>query len=94
MGLRAVSGADLERWPMAQDVAADQLAVVRVEGMHCHRCERAIQKKLAQIAGVHEAEVDFNSGQASILFDRSMTSINALIEAIGDAGYQATPANS
>ncbi|HUB24325.1 MAG TPA: heavy metal-associated domain-containing protein [Tepidisphaeraceae bacterium] len=79
---------------MAQDVAADQLAVVRVEGMHCHRCEMAIQKKLAQISGVHEAEVDFNSGQASILFDRSLTSISDLIQAISDAGYSATPVNS
>ena len=78
---------------MAQDVAADQLAVVRIAGMHCHRCEAGIQKKLAQLPGVHEAEVDFNSGQASILFDRSLIGIKDLIQVIHDAGYQATPAH-
>jgi copper chaperone CopZ len=79
---------------MAQDVAADQLAVVRIQGMHCHRCEAAIQKKLAQVPGVHEAEVDFNSGQASILFDRALADIDDLIQVIRDAGYQAAPAYS
>lgn len=78
---------------MAHDISADQLAVIRIEGMHCHRCEVRIQKALAQIAGVHEAEVDFNSGQASVLFDRSQTGVAQLVQVIGDAGYQATATN-
>lgn len=73
---------------MAQEVAADQWAVISVEGMHCHRCETAIQKRLAQIPGVHEAEVDFNSGQASVLFNRAMVDRAMLAEAIREVGYQ------
>ena len=76
---------------MAQEVAGDQWVVVRVEGMHCHRCEAAIKKQLSQIQGVHEAEVDFNSGQASILFDRSHATIEQLLDAIREAGYEAKP---
>jgi len=76
---------------MAQDVVADQLAVIRVEGMHCHQCEKFIQKKLAQLSGVREAEVDFNSKQASILFDRSQIGITDLMQVIRDAGYDASP---
>lgn len=75
---------------MSQDVAADKLAVIRIEGMHCHRCEVAIQRKLGEIPGVHEAEVDFNSGQASILFDHSAATVDQLVEAIHEAGYKAT----
>ena len=75
---------------MGPNVAADHLAVIRITGMHCHRCEVAIQKRLSQIAGVHEAEVDFNSGQASVLYDRAATNTNELLEAIRDVGYQAT----
>lgn len=78
---------------MAQDVAADQLAVIRVAGMHCHQCEKFIQRKLAQLPGVHEAEVDFNSGQASILFDRALIGTEELIQVIRDAGYDASPVN-
>lgn len=75
---------------MSPDVAQDQLAVIRIEGMHCHKCERSIQKLLADHAGVREVEVDFNSGQASILFDREAVSIAALMDAINQAGYHAT----
>jgi copper chaperone CopZ len=76
---------------MAQDVVADQLAVIRVAGMHCHQCEKFIQKRLAQLPGVHEAEVDFNSGQASILFDRAQIGSDELMQVIRDAGYEASP---
>jgi cation transport ATPase len=76
--------------PMSPDVAQDQFALIRIEGMHCHKCERSIQKLLSTQPGVREVEVDFNSGQASILFDRGSVSVAALMEAINDAGYHAT----
>ncbi len=73
---------------MAHEVASDQWAVMSVVGMHCHRCEQAIQKRLAQLPGVHEAEIDFNSGQASVLYDHNLVSKAQLIEAIHEAGYE------
>jgi copper chaperone CopZ len=75
---------------MSADVAKDQLAVIRVEGMHCHKCEQTIQKLLSTHPGVREVEVDFNSGQASVLFERGSVSISTLMEAINGAGYRAT----
>ena len=75
---------------MSADVARDQLAVIRIEGMHCHKCEVAIQKALSSVAGVHEVEVDFASGQASVLFDRSTVGVSKLMQAVNDAGYHAT----
>ena len=48
---------------MADNVGADQLAIIRVEGMHCHRCEQPIQAALLRQAGVHEVEVDFNTAR-------------------------------
>ena len=75
---------------MSPDVARDQLAVIRIEGMHCHKCEQAIQKALTNYAGVHEVEVDFNSGQASILFDRDSVTVKELMDAVNGAGYRAT----
>ncbi|HEX8912765.1 MAG TPA: heavy metal-associated domain-containing protein [Humisphaera sp.] len=75
---------------MATDVSRDQLALIRVEGMHCHKCEAAIRRSVGALPGVHEVEVDFASGQASILFDRAQVSIPQLMEAVNEAGYQAT----
>ena len=75
---------------MSTDVDGDHFALIRIEGMHCHKCERSIQKALLQHAGVHEVEVDFNSGQASVLFERDAVSMSQLMEAVEAAGYHAT----
>ena len=75
---------------MPEDVGRDQFAVVRIEGMHCHRCEQSIQKVLESQPGVREVEVDFASGQASVLFDRDSITIQQLMDTVTDAGYRAT----
>ena len=68
----------------------DQFVMIKIEGMHCHRCEQAIKKALGDVPGVHEVEVDFPSRQASVLFDRSAVQIPQLLESINGAGYRAT----
>jgi copper chaperone CopZ len=73
---------------MAEDVAGDQLAIIQIEGMHCHKCEAAICQSLHRIPGVHEVEVDFPSRQASILFDPRQVKLQWLIDAIRRAGYR------
>ena len=75
---------------MSADVARDQLALIRIEGMHCHRCEQTIQKALLTNPGVHEVEVDFNSGQASVLYDRAQVTVKELMDSVNTAGYRAT----
>jgi copper chaperone CopZ len=73
-----------------EDVGHDQLAIIKIEGMHCHKCELTIQKALSKHPGVHEVEVDFLSGQASVLFDRAAVAIGQLMESVNQAGYHAT----
>jgi copper chaperone CopZ len=75
---------------MPEEVAGDQLAVIRIEGMHCHKCEQSIQKALSAAPGVREVEVDFASGQASVLFDRNRVSVHQLMQKVVEAGYRAT----
>ena len=72
------------------DVARDQLAVIRIEGMHCHKCEQSIQKSLQALPGVHEVEVDFASGQASVLFDKRAVTVGQLMDMVNQVGYRAT----
>jgi copper chaperone CopZ len=71
------------------DVSNDQLVLIRIEGMHCHKCERSIQQALSSNEGVHEVEVDFASGQASVLFDRDRINVKQLLNAVESAGYHA-----
>lgn len=75
---------------MPDNVHHDQFVLIKIEGMHCHRCERTIQKALATHPGVHEVEVDFNSGQASILYDPAQVKVRQLVDSVADAGYRAT----
>ena len=75
---------------MTSDVGRDQFALIRIEGMHCHKCEVAIRKALTSFVGVHEVEVDFASGQASVLFNNRVATIAQMMEAVNEAGYRAT----
>jgi copper chaperone CopZ len=74
---------------MSHSVAKDQLAVIRIDGMHCHRCEQTIRKAMSSKPGVHEVEVDFNSSQASVLFDPANVKVSELMAAVEEAGYRA-----
>jgi copper chaperone CopZ len=69
-------------------VASDRFLFIRIEGMHCHKCETAIKKTLQRLPGVHEVEVDFASGQASVLFDPILVAINQLVDGVKQAGYK------
>lgn len=79
-----------ENFAMSQDVHQDQLVLIRIEGMHCHRCEQTIQQALSRHPGVREVEIDFASGQASVLFDRGTVTTGQLAESIVHAGYKVT----
>ena len=75
---------------MEGHITQDQLAIIRVDGMHSHTCEREIQAALEAADGVNEVEVDFLSGQASILFDAGKISIAELTGILNEHGYRAT----
>ncbi len=72
------------------DVGGDQLALIKIEGMHCHKCEQAIKKALAPYPDIQEVEVDFASGQASVLYRPGNVTVKQMMDAINDAGYRAT----
>ncbi len=77
---------------MPQDVG-DQLAIIKIDGLHCHKCEQTIRKALAVFPGVQEVEVDFLSGQASVLYARDSVAVKELMDAINGVGYRATGFN-
>ena len=70
----------------------DSLLVTRIDGMHSHTCAEAIVEAVAALPGVRETEVDFASGQASIIFDAQKVAAHQLIEAVETAGYRCADA--
>ena len=51
---------------MSADVSRDQLALIRIEGMHCHKCEHAIRKALTRHPGVHEVRLGCDAAPGTI----------------------------
>ena len=56
--------------------------------MHSHGCADLIIESVAGLPGVKETEVDFASGQASIIFDAQKVAVHQLIDAVDKAGYR------
>ncbi|MEZ5318106.1 MAG: heavy metal translocating P-type ATPase [Vicinamibacterales bacterium] len=51
---------------------------------------RGIEKRLANLPGVERAEVNFASGSATVAFDESRTSLDAIKDAVRACGYHCT----
>ena len=64
-------------------------ATLKVTGMSCDHCVRAVTNALKDTAGVRRAEVDLKAGRAVVDYDESQTSPRALASAVMDEGYSA-----
>ena len=91
--------ADLDAW-RTPEVAAPHLrsagrgtaeVALTVEGMRCAGCAWLVEGLLAKTPGVRTATVDFPLRRAEVRFDAGATVLPAVLEALADAGYRATP---
>src|SRR3989339_768073 len=64
-------------------------AIFSISGMHCASCAGIIEKSLKKVPGVKEANVNFASEKARVLYDKSITTIDKLSEAVKKSGYKA-----
>ncbi len=63
---------------------------VQVSGMTCAACQARVQKALASAPGVLDANVNLMTAEATIAFDPSAASAEALLERVRSTGYGAT----
>jgi copper chaperone len=64
-----------------------ETVTITVKGMTCSGCVNSVTKALKGIDGVQEAKVDLEGQQATVTFDEAKTSVQALKQAVEDAGY-------
>ena len=64
-------------------------AVIPVKGMTCVNCAAAIQKDIAKLAGVMNANVNFANEKAVVEFDPASVGLPAFVDTIKELGYQA-----
>ena len=70
------------------DVVMDKVEL-GLKNMSCAACAARIEKALSKAPGVYKAAVNFATETATVEYDSSETSINNLIKAVRDAGYDA-----
>ncbi|KPN71423.1 heavy-metal-associated domain-containing protein [Neisseria sp. 83E34] len=63
---------------------------IKIGGMTCGGCVKSVTKVLEALDGVAKAEVDLASASAQITFDPAEVQTAALVEAIEDAGFDAS----
>jgi len=61
--------------------------VIRIDGMTCQGCVRNVTGVLTGLAGVIEAQVSLEAGEARIVFDPAQIAVPRLRSAIEDAGF-------
>ncbi|HEX7088623.1 MAG TPA: heavy metal-associated domain-containing protein [Longimicrobiales bacterium] len=69
--------------------ATMQKITIPVTGMSCAGCAGRVQRALEDRPGVGEAVVDLKLASATVVYDPSQTSVEALVEAIRATGYGA-----
>jgi copper chaperone CopZ len=63
---------------------------LEVTGMSCGHCVGAVREALAAVPGVKVDNVSI--GSVSVSFDETRTTVGDLVDAVADAGYEATEA--
>ena len=67
-----------------------QHITLNIDGMNCNGCVTSVTKILQGVDGVASAEVSLADKRAEVTFDAAKTSVDALIAAVEDGGYDAS----
>ena len=60
--------------------------------MTCGGCVKSVDSAVSQLQGVQSVDVDLEGNKASVTYDASTVAVEAIVEAIEDAGFDASVA--
>ncbi|NJR48826.1 MAG: heavy metal translocating P-type ATPase [Leptolyngbyaceae cyanobacterium CSU_1_3] len=63
--------------------------ILKLRGMSCAACANNIEQAIRRVSGVAEASVNFGAEQATVTYDLQRTDLEAIQEAVYEAGYSA-----
>jgi copper-transporting P-type ATPase V len=67
---------------------------LNVSGMTCGSCAARVQKTLGRQPGVDQANVNFATERATVVFDPAQVAVDDLVAAVGKIGYGLAPAQT
>lgn len=62
---------------------------VRITGMTCASCAKAVERSVGKVAGVHAVNVNFATEKLTVELDEGKADIQRVMEAVEKAGYSA-----
>jgi copper chaperone len=82
------SGFDHERQEVGMLFKKTETVELRVEGMTCGHCERAVKQALEALPGVKGATVSAAEGKATVKVEPGKADVAAMRKAVEEAGYR------
>jgi len=64
-------------------------STLKIQGMTCNHCVMRVAKALKAVAGVSDASVDLQTGEAVVTYDDAKVTAEKLSFAVVEAGYKA-----
>jgi copper chaperone len=61
--------------------------VLKVEGMSCEHCAKAVTNAVSGISGTQDVSVDLKGGTVSFNFDSGKAALDVIEAAISEEGY-------
>lgn len=65
---------------------------LKIQGMTCGHCVKAVSDALNGVDGVADAQVELQSATARVEYDEERAGVQAMQEAVAEEGYTAEPA--
>lgn len=69
-------------------------ATLKIEGMTCAACSKAVERAVKKLDGIVEANVNLATEKLSISFEPSIVTISEIKKAVDKAGYKASEAET
>ena len=69
-------------------------STLKIQGMTCNHCVMRVAKALKGVAGVKDAQVDLQKGEAVVTYDDAAVTPEKLSFAVVEAGYKVSTPGS
>ena len=76
------------------ETAEESRVLLDLEGMSCASCAMRIEKGLKKVPGVKDANVNFATERATVIYDAQQTDIEQMVKKVEAVGYKASSASA
>lgn len=64
-------------------------AILKIQGMSCGHCVKAVKELIAEIEGINQVDVDLNSATAKVEYNQAKVSLDSILDHINSSNYTA-----